>query len=145
MRTALKDVTPVSARTPEDTHLLWTEFLLAGDLEGQVSLYEPDAIMVDVQQPGTFDKGHAAIREGLSKLQALRPEFELKIKKTLKCGDIAILYSRWTLTGTDPEGNDVKMTGLTSDVVRRQPNGGWMFVIDNPIGGEGLTAGAGSI
>ena len=79
-----------------------------------------------------------AIREGLSKLLALKPQFELKIQNALKCDDIAILYSRWTMTGTDPDGNGVSMTGLTSDVVRRQPDGSWLFVIDNPIGGEGI-------
>lgn len=128
----------MSAQTPEDAHLLWTQFLLAGDLEGQVSLYEPDALMVEVPQPGPIVRGHAAIREGLSKLLALEPKFELNIQNTLKCDDIAILYSRWIMTGTDPDGNDVSMTGLTSDVVRRQPDGSWLFVIDNPIGGEGI-------
>ncbi len=138
MRPKLKEVTSISARTPEDAHLLWTQFLLAGDLESQVNLYEPDAVMVEVPQPGPVVRGHAAIREGLADLHALKPKFELNILKTLKCDDIAILYSRWTMAGTDPEGNDVEMTGLTSDVVRRQPDGSWMFVIDNPVGGEGI-------
>lgn len=135
----------MSAQTPEDAHLLWTQFLLAGDLEGQVSLYEPDALMVEVPQPGPIVRGHAAIREGLSKLMALKPKFELNIQNILKCDDIAILYSRWTMTGTDPDGNDVSMTGLTSDVVRRQPDGSWLFVIDNPIGGEGIGVNAESL
>ncbi|MEE9170424.1 MAG: nuclear transport factor 2 family protein [bacterium] len=131
----------MSAQTPGEAHLLWTQFLLAGDLEGQVSLYEPDALMVEVPQPGPIVRGHAAIREGLNKLHALKPQFELKILNALKCGDITILYSRWIMTGTDPDGNDVSMTGLTSDVVRRQPDGSWLFVIDNPVGGEGITVG----
>jgi ketosteroid isomerase-like protein len=49
------------------------------------------------------------------------------------------------MTGTDPDGNDVSMTGLTSDVVRRQPDGNWLFVIDNPIGGEGIAVNTGAL
>ncbi len=141
MKPELKEATRMSAHTPEDAHLLWTRFLLAGDLEGQVNLYEPDAVMVAVPRPGPVVRGHAAIREGLRDLHALKPKFELNVLKTLKCDDIAILYSRWTLAGVDPDGNDVEMTGLTSDVVRRQPDGTWLFVIDNPVGGDGITLG----
>ncbi len=130
----------MSARTAEDVHHLFTQFLLAGDLDGMVGLYEADAVAVMVPQPGPIVRGHAAIREGLGKLLAFRPQFELQILKTLEIDDIAILYARWNFAGTDPEGNAVRMTGLTSDVVRRQPNGSWLLAIDNPVGGEGILA-----
>ncbi|HAF12136.1 MAG TPA: hypothetical protein DCK99_00285 [Blastocatellia bacterium] len=42
----------------------------------------------------------------------------------------------WTLTGTDPSGGAVEMAGQTSDVVRRQPEGTWLLVIDIPYGAE---------
>ena len=128
----------MSARTPEDVHHLFTQFFLAGDLDGMVGLYEPDAVAVMVPQPGPIVRGHAAIREGLKDLLALMRQFELQIQKSLQSGDIAILYARWTLAGTDPDGNDVRVTGLTSDVVRRQADGSWLLIIDNPVGGEGI-------
>ncbi len=128
----------MSARTAEDVHHLFTQFLLAGDLDGMVGLYEADAVAVMVPQPGPIVRGHAAIREGLSELLAFGPQFELHILKTLEIEDIAILYARWNFTGTDPDGNAVRMTGLTSDVVRRQPDGSWLIAIDNPVGGEGI-------
>ncbi len=130
----------MSARTAEDVHHLFTQFLLAGDLDGMVGLYEADAVAVMVPQPGPIVRGHAAIREGLSELLAFRPQFELQIQKTLEIEDIAILYARWNFAGTDPDGNAVTMTGLTSDVVRRQSDGSWLLAIDNPVGGEGILA-----
>ncbi len=128
----------MSAPTAEDVHHLFTQFMLAGDLDGLVGLYEPDAVMVMVPQPGPVVRGHAAIRKGLSELLAYRPEFELQIQKTLESEGVAILYARWNFVGTDPDGNAVRMTGLTSDVVRRQPDGSWLLAIDNPVGGEGI-------
>ena len=98
--------------------------------------------MVEVPQPGPVATGHAAIREGLSDLLNLKPKFELNIHKPLKCDDIAILFAGWTMAGTVPDGNEVEMTGLTSDIVRRQPDGRWLIVIDNPVGGDGITQGA---
>ncbi len=132
----------MSARTAEDVHHLFTQFLLAGDLDDMVGLYEADAVAVMVPQPGPIVRGHAAIREGLSELLAFRPQFELQILKTLEIEDIAILYARWNFAGTDSDGNAVTMTGLTSDVVRRQPDGSWLLAIDNPVGGEGILAGS---
>jgi ketosteroid isomerase-like protein len=46
------------------------------------------------------------------------------------------LFSDWTLSGTDPNDNAVELAGRTSDVARRQLDGNWVFVIDNPFGGE---------
>jgi ketosteroid isomerase-like protein len=40
----------------------------------------------------------------------------------------------WSFTGTGPDGEPVKLTGRNADVLRRQSDGGWRFVIDNPWG-----------
>jgi ketosteroid isomerase-like protein len=46
------------------------------------------------------------------------------------------IIGNWTLKGRDAEGNDVDASGRYADVVRRQPDGGWLFVIDNPNGSD---------
>ena len=40
--------------------------------------------------------------------------------------------------GTAADGSEVNLTGQTSDVVRRQADGTWLLVIDNPFGCEGI-------
>ena len=124
------------ARTPEEAHRLWAETFNAGDLDALVALYEPDAILMS--QPGQTVTGHAAIREALQGFLALKPKFNLQFQKALESGDLALLYSRWTLSGTGPDGNELTLSGQTSDVARRQPDGSWLFVIDNPFGGQGV-------
>ena len=64
-------------RTPEDVHRLWSEYFVAGDLEGLVSLYEPDAALL--AQSGAFVTGRRAIREVLAGFIAVRRAFEIKI------------------------------------------------------------------
>ena len=42
--------------------------------------------------------------------------------------------SKWVLEGTGPDGKPIKMEGQSAEVARRQPDGTWLFVIDNPFG-----------
>ncbi len=97
-----------------------------------MSLYEQEAMMVT--QPGVEVRGHTAIREGVDAFLALKAEFNLQPAKVFQSRDLALLLSKWTLKGTDPNGNAVELAGQTSDVVRRQADGSWLFVIDNPYG-----------
>lgn len=125
------------ARTPEEVHRLWAELFSAGDLDGLVDLYEPDAIIA--ARPGRAVTGYTALREVLESFLAPEAKFDLQFQEALQCGDIALLYSRWTLIGTRPDGREVNVRGFTSDVVRQQADGSWRFVIDNPYGCEGIS------
>ncbi len=122
------------ARTPEEPDLLIAQALSAGDLEAAVDLYEPDASIAP--QPGQVATGTAAIRQALSGFIALKPTMTIKVTKTVQAGDLALLHSEWTLDGTGPDGNPVNLTGRGVEVVRRQPDGTWRFVIDNPFGAD---------
>jgi uncharacterized protein (TIGR02246 family) len=122
------------AHTPEEVQRLWAGAFSAHDLKALLALYEPDATLIP--QPGQVVTGTEAIREGLSGFLALKPKFDLEFKKAFQAGDIALLFSDWTLSGTDPEGNAIEMAGRTSDVARRQPDGSWLVVIDDPYGSE---------
>jgi uncharacterized protein (TIGR02246 family) len=126
------------AHTPEEVHRLWAKAFSAHDLEAVMALYEPEATLIAPGQevPNLILTGAEAVREHLSGLLALKPKFELEFKKAVQAGDIALLFSEWTLSATDPDGNAVEMEGRTSDVVRRQPDGSWLVVIENPSGTE---------
>ncbi len=121
-----------STRTPEEMPRLWAENLIAGHLDALVALYEADATLV--AQPGEVVTGTEAIREALSGLIAMRPTFNIEGRKVLQTGDIALSFADWTLAGTAPNGEPIEMAAQTSDVLRRQPDGSWRFVIDNPWG-----------
>jgi uncharacterized protein (TIGR02246 family) len=120
--------------TPEELQPLWAEAFSAHDLEAVMALYEPEATLIP--QPGQEVTGTEAIRDALSGFLALNPKFELEFKKAFQAGDIALLFSEWTMSGTDPEANVVELEGRTSDVAHRQADGSWLFVIDDPYGTE---------
>lgn len=124
----------MAARTPEEMHRLFSEALNAGDLDGLVAQYEPGATLVP--QPGQSVTGSAAIREALAGFLAMRPHITLTTRKIVQAADVALLYSRWGLRGTGPDGKPVQMEGAGTEVARRQPDGTWRYVLDNPYAVE---------
>ena len=126
------------AHTPEEVASLLGQAFNAGDLESLLALYEPEAAFV--AQPGEVVTGTEAIREALGGFLALKPIFELEVKKVFRAGDIALSFVDWTLTGTGPEGETISMSGQGSDVLRQQHDGSWLFVIDNPYGRVGAVS-----
>ena len=51
-------------------------------------------------------------------------------------GDLALVVGEWSFAGTGPDGEPVKLVAKNADVLRRQSDGSWRFVIDNPWGTE---------
>lgn len=105
---------------PEDLTRLFVERANAGDADGVAALYEEDAVMA--YPPGEVTAGREAIRALFAEFLAGRPHFEPEEPlPTLRCGDLA-------LTSTAPKDG----AGARAQVVRRQPDGTWLRVLDQP-------------
>ncbi len=104
----------------------------SGDVNAVLALYEPGAVLM--AQPGQVAEGAAALRAAVNGFLALKPTLTLEKKKLVMAGEIALSVVAWTLRGTGPNGEAVQMAGTASDVLRKQPDGSWLFVIDNPWG-----------
>jgi uncharacterized protein (TIGR02246 family) len=121
------------APTPEDTISRFATLLADGDLDALVDLYEPDAAFSP--RPGEAVAGREAIREALRPFLALEPRITDEIASVLRAGETALVVNSWTLTGTQPDGTAVVMSGVSADVFRRRDDGSWGIAIDNPWGG----------
>ena len=108
------------AARPEDITRLFVEFGNAGDAEGLALLYEPDAVVAF--PPGQMTVGREAIRALYEQMLAAKPRFSLEQPlPTLQLGDLA-------LTSTPA----LDEAGARAQVVRRQPDGTWLRVLDRP-------------
>jgi uncharacterized protein (TIGR02246 family) len=108
------------AQNPEDITRMFVERANAGDLDGLVDLYEPDAVVAF--PPGSRTAGHEAIRALYAQMLADRPHFEPEEPlPTLQIGDLAL-----TATPAKDEA------GARAQIVRRQPDGRWLRVLDRP-------------
>jgi uncharacterized protein (TIGR02246 family) len=111
---------PEKAMRPEDITRLFVERSNAGDAAGVAALYEVDAVLA--YPPGGQTVGRDAIRELWEKTLAGRPQFEPEQPlPTLVAGDLA-------LTATRAKDG----AGARAQVLRRQPDGSWLRVLDRP-------------
>ena len=122
-------------RTPEDCHRCFTAAFAAKDLEALLALYEAEPTIVTEpgQPPAT---GRAALHALLSELLASDCRLRQETTSVLRAGDLALLRATWRLTGTSPEGEALDIKHNSIEVVRRQADGTWLFVIDDPFGGD---------
>ena len=122
------------ADRPEECNRLLLAALERGDIEASVQLYEPGAVLF--VRSGALLSGHAAIRENNAGIIALKPTFHIeKIVTTLNAeGDIATTRMKARLEGSRPDGRHVTSELHTLEVLRRQADGSWRYVIDDPFG-----------
>jgi uncharacterized protein (TIGR02246 family) len=123
------------ATTPEQIHRLFEEMFNAGDIDGLMTLYEPDPALVP--QPGSVAKGTEQVRAALEAYLALGGRISLDTKLVVTVGDLAYLSNTWSLEGTRPDGEPLALGATTAEVARRQSDGSWLYVIDTAWGDQG--------
>jgi ketosteroid isomerase-like protein len=107
------------AKAPEELPRLFIEYANQGNVEGLVSLYEAAAVLA--LPDGSVAVGSEEIRKFYSALLSSRPHFEPGVQRpALRAGDLALTSSQLT-TGQ-----------VTAEVARRQADGTWLWVVDQP-------------
>jgi uncharacterized protein (TIGR02246 family) len=122
----------MSTGTPEQVLASVVEGINTGNLDMLMALYEPEAAFAT--QPGSLAHGLPAIREALGRFVAMAGKLNLTVPRVLEVNDLALVTGVWTFTGTGPDGQLVQLSAKNADVLRRQADGSWRFVIDNPWG-----------
>lgn len=118
------------ATQPEDLSRFFLERANAGDVEGVVALYEPDAVLVG--QGRQVITGKQALRQVYTQLFAGKPTFAGETQAAIHNGDLALTSTQFTTSSVGPDGNLMTMKTATTEVARRQPDGTWLWVIDQP-------------
>lgn len=118
--------------SPDSVHKMFEGLLNEGNLDRILQIYEPGAVVVD--RDGKLVSGSKAIGEYLRGLLALKPKMQITRLHKIEAGDVVILMSDWQMTGRAPDGSTVTDSGHTYDIVRRQKDGTWKVVVDNPYG-----------
>ena len=116
-------------RRPEELHSAFLEAFNRHDLEVIVSLYESAAILVG---PDRTIEGSEGIRNFYRGLFERRPTMALRTARVSRAGDLALLHGEWSWRGTAPDGSLIDRRGRSVEVVRLQPDGRWLYAIDDP-------------
>src|ERR1700694_4680677 len=120
-------------QTPLDTMNRLLEARSRKDMATALACYEPGATVV--VEPGKVASGDAAIEAFTAAAMDLPIAFGEH--RVVESGDIALHLCKWTLSAPGAQ----KITGCTTDVLRRQRDGSWLLVLDNAWG-TGLIGGS---
>jgi uncharacterized protein (TIGR02246 family) len=111
----------------------------AGDMNAILATFEPNAVMA--AQPGMNVAGTEALREAFKQFLFLNPKISIVSQETIQAGDIALHSYTWKMAGKAPDGAAVEQSGFSTLVLRKQADGRWLMVIDNPFGDRLLKKG----
>ena len=114
----------------EEAGKVFQDTFNAGDVDGLVSIFEPEAVLVPA--PGQIAVGSEALRELFTGVLTSGARFEIvKIFSIHRVGDIALTTVEWKMERNDPNGDPVTIHARPAVVFRRQTDGAWRFLIDN--------------
>ncbi|MBL4593150.1 MAG: DUF4440 domain-containing protein [Flavobacteriales bacterium] len=102
------------------------------DINGIMACYEPKAVVVF--EPETPISDIRVLREMFTKMSMTNPVFTYGGHEVFITGNIATHIAPWEMTAKTPAGTEIKQSGLSVAVLRKQDDGKWLMLLDNPHG-----------
>lgn len=106
----------------------------AADIDAILATFEPNGVLMG--HPGMPATGTPALRAAFEQFVAINPKITVTNHEVIQAGDIALHSSTWTMSGKTPDGHSIEQDGFSVVVLRKQTDGRWLMVIDNPFGGH---------
>ncbi|HAS43335.1 MAG TPA: hypothetical protein DCS93_22840 [Microscillaceae bacterium] len=102
------------------------------DIDKVMTCYEPDAVVVF--EPGSPVSGANVLRKMFAGMAQANPKFTYSGHEVFIAGDVATHIAPWKMTAKAPDGTVIKQSGLSVAILRKQKNGEWLMIIDDPHG-----------
>lgn len=115
---------------PRDMNAAFARAFNSRNIDNLLALYAPDATLA-VDESGRTATGLDAIATELKQLLQAPGTMTSRNNFCIVHGDLALLRADWELVDRD---GTVVVGGSTAEVVRRQPDGSWRYVIDHAAG-----------
>lgn len=104
----------------------------SGNIAQVMKSYESHATVLF--EPASPVSETALMEQMFAGMAAVNPVFEYSGHEVIVNGDVAMHIAPWSMTGKTPDGQELAQSGLSIAVLRRQGDGSWKMIIDNPHG-----------
>lgn len=121
----------MSVQDPAQLHHAFENAINAHDVDAVLALYDPNGIAV--QLDGSECTGEGPMRAMVEGLVAGIVSIKGTDRKLFVADDVALSSGTWIAEIRLPDGTLVTQEGTTAEVARRQADGSWKFVIDDPM------------
>lgn len=118
---------------PDQIHERFLGAVQSRDMDAMMDLYVPDGVAIGID--GGECVGHDAIRAMLSGFVGSVHSMSGTTRKIFVAGDVALSSASWTAEFVAPDGTTQTQSGVTAEVLVRQPDGSWRMLIDDPLFG----------
>jgi ketosteroid isomerase-like protein len=118
------------AQRPEELHQLFVAGVNNHDIDALLALYEQDAIAADLE--GHLLQSTDDLRAFLLGFLAVVKQIDGGTRKVLVSGNIALMSSTYHAILAVQNGAMTSITGISAEVARRQPDGTWLLLLDDP-------------
>jgi uncharacterized protein (TIGR02246 family) len=118
--------------TPKEFLSSYVKEFNTKNVNSLINMYETDACFV--VQPGQIVKGLDDIRQSLKGFIDMNGNLQSNVKEVIQTSNLALINTKWSFSGTGPDGKPVNIAGKATDVLRQQSDDTWRIIIDNPWG-----------
>lgn len=123
----------VKITDPEEAHQMFAKALKEKDIEQLCSMYSDDAVMVLKEGELTVE-GKYRIRRVFRWMIESVTEFELETVYKVETDDTVLVRSKYKSKYVSSDGELEEVTSSGIEVLKKQPDGSWLFVIDHQNG-----------
>ncbi|MDY7096541.1 MAG: SgcJ/EcaC family oxidoreductase [Pseudomonadota bacterium] len=116
--------------SPQLLQAALAEAFNARDIDAMTVLFVVDGTLVP--KPGVLSSGHAEIREALTGFLGVPGTMTIDTVEVVETNNMALSKTSWRI---ENEG-EVAMAGNGIEVMRKEADGQWRFLIDHPFGGD---------
>lgn len=102
------------------------------DIVGVMNSYEANALVVF--EPGNPIADAAVLKTAFESAFAINPIFDYSGHEVFVNGDMAMHIAPWHMKGKAPDGTAIEQSGLSIAILRKQEDGEWLMIFDNPHG-----------
>jgi uncharacterized protein (TIGR02246 family) len=118
------------APRPTELHVLFAEAFNRGDIKGLLALYEPGATVIVSGKPMV---GQERVRAAIEKWLGAGGQMTLDTRAVIEGPDgLVVLHGAWAVRTSERGASETIRQGLSTEVARRQLDGTWRLIIDNP-------------
>jgi len=112
---------------PSEINAAFADGFNRRDVDGLLALYEPGGSVVEID--GSVSSGSAAIRDHLERLVAIGGSMTSTNLTSVVVDEIALVTAEWVIVGGAVAPS---ISGRSAEILRRQADGSWVYVIDQP-------------
>lgn len=116
---------------PEGCVKYFRNCIYRGDLKGALSCFDAEATYIE--RDGQEIKGLSNIEKALEGICSWKPEIKGGKHRVTIVGNLAIWIDKYVVKAKMPNGDPMEMEGLTACMLKRNHDGIWLWLVDNPF------------